>query len=234
MTWIIRRLDSVLLISVAFIYVGKLPVLFYASLRKLGISPYQDLKKYLPIIPKPILTRCWVGFWERTLTFSPIIPLRSCYGQCRSSCVGASHLLDCNFLILILSTSFQLCWNWLVVFNRRVRTVFFVLLRVFFGPKEVSGTLLLVPDSQDFVLSVVRSFLVYFGSCSIACSAAGCRLYHWNSSLVVHEYGLEHLLKWPFGIWIVAQLYLCVVSTLRFWHPILFLRHLASVNPFKI
>lgn len=64
----------------------------------------------------------------------------------------------------------------MVALNKRVCTVFFVLLRVFFGTKEVSGTLLLIPDSRVFVLSVVRNLLVYFGSHSIACSAAVCSM----------------------------------------------------------
>jgi len=59
MTLITRGLEAVVLISVPFSYIVNLPVLLiYASLRKLGVNPYQDLKNYFPVIPKPILTRC--------------------------------------------------------------------------------------------------------------------------------------------------------------------------------
>lgn len=85
---------------------------------------------------------------------------------------------------------------------------------MFFAPREVSGTLLLIPDSWDFALSVVRNFVASFGLHSVPCCASVCSLYCWISQLVCMSWSISS--NDPFRIWILPQLYLCILSTLFF------------------
>lgn len=107
--------------------------------------------------------------------------------------------LDCNSPVFVLFTSSYLPGiNWLDGFNKRVSAIVCVLHRVFFAPKEASGTLLLIPDSWDFAFSIERHFLVSFRAHSVTHCASVCSLCCFISQLVVRVHELEHLLKWPF------------------------------------